>query len=74
MPAHDIVPPASVAPKLKICATVAGAAGVLTKFFPPTPVATTKTRRNGIQAQFWYLKKVRETLGLFLMEVKRPTS
>ena len=74
MPAHEIAPPASVAPKLKICATVAGGAGVLTKYFPLTPVATTKTKINGIQAQFWYLKKVRETLRLFLMEMIRPTS
>jgi hypothetical protein len=46
--------PAIVAAKLKICAAVAGATGVSIKCFPPAPVATTKTRRDGAQAQFSY--------------------
>jgi hypothetical protein len=57
--------PAIVAAKLKICAAVAGATGVSIKCFPPAPVATTKTRRDGAQAQFSYLQKVRKILRLF---------
>jgi hypothetical protein len=59
--------PAIVAPKLKYCATVAGAVGVLTKSFPLTPAATTKTRRSGTQTQFSNLQVVRKMLRLFLM-------
>jgi hypothetical protein len=70
--------PAIVAPKLKICAAVAGAVVGSTKFFLLTPVATTKTRRDGIQTQFWYLQmqNVRKTLSVksFLMWVKMLTS
>jgi len=51
--------PAIVAPKLKTCTTVAGATGVSTKCFPPTPATTTKTRNKTKQAQFWYLRKLR---------------
>ena len=54
--------PAIVAPKLKICAVVAGSIGVLTKCFPLTPVTMTKTSRDGIQAQFSYLRKVRKAV------------
>jgi hypothetical protein len=60
MLAHANVYPAIVAPKLKICAAVAGAVGVSTKCFPLTPVAITKTRRDGAQAQFSDLKRVRK--------------
>jgi hypothetical protein len=68
--------PAIVAPKLKICAAVAGAVVGSTKFFLLTPVATTKTRRDGIQTQFWYLQIVKETLSVksFLMGVTMLTS
>ena len=60
--------PAIVAPKLKICTTVGGAAaGVLTKCFPPTPATTTKTRKKKNQAQFWYLWKIRKPQKPFLM-------
>ena len=57
--------PAIVATKLKICAAVAGAVGVSTKCFPPAPVATTNTRRDGAQTQFSYLQNVRKVLRLF---------
>jgi hypothetical protein len=60
--------PTIVAAKLKICAIVAGAVGESTKSFPLTPVATTKTRRNGTQAQFAYLQTVRKTLRVVLDE------
>ena len=61
--------PAIVAPKLNICGTVAGAVGGFIKFFPLTPVATTKTRRDGIQTQFWYLQNIRKTLSKVVPEV-----
>ena len=63
--------PATVAPKLKICTIVAGGVAVSTKSFPLTPAATTKTRRNGAQAKFWYLKKLRR---LLLMRMVMLTS
>jgi hypothetical protein len=68
--------PAIVAPKLKICAAVAGAVVGSTKFFLLTPVATIKTRRDGIQTQFWYLQNVRKMLSLksFLMLMTTLTS
>jgi len=61
---HVNVLPPIVAPKLKICAAVPRATGALTNAFPQTPVMVTKAMRTGIQAQFAYLQKVRERLGL----------
>ena len=66
--------PAIVAPKLKICAAFAGAVGVSTKSFAPTPRATKKTRRHGTQTQFSNLEKVRKMLRLFLIGEKMLTS
>jgi hypothetical protein len=66
--------PAIVAPKLKICAAVAGAVGVSTKCFPPTPVATTKTIRHGTQTQFSNLQKVRKGMRLFVIGERMLTS
>jgi len=57
---HPIVNPAIVDPKLKICTIEVGSVSLLTNFPPLTPAAMTKTMRTGIQAQFAYLKKVRE--------------
>jgi hypothetical protein len=66
--------PAIVAPKLKICVTVAGAVGVSTKSFLLTTVATTKATRDGTQTQFWYLQNVKKTLRLLLIGVRLLTS
>jgi hypothetical protein len=60
--------PAIVVAKLTTCAAVAGAVGVSTKCFPPAPVATTNTRSDEAQTQFWYLQNVRKMLRLFPIE------